>query len=273
MTSDSSDVQDPAEDIPSHPAKNDDTLGGPVEKVRFRYLKEVLSLFGVIFLVVVFRSVVLEPFKIPSGSMIPSLRIGDFILVNKFTYGLKVPFSDLSLGVVNLDPVYLMKLNKVKRGDVIVFKYPVEPNIYYIKRVIGLPGETVEIKEKKVLINGKPLDIEELPRSKFMPSMDEKFKDTNFKFYRVKLKDRSFIYQVDQDNYFQTDLEKKTIPADSYFVMGDNRDFSYDSRYWGFVPHKNVKGKAFLVWLSMHFPDNPNEEIVFRTDRIGKLIN
>lgn len=267
MSSDSPEVQDPRENLSS-----EELEATTKKRVKFKYLNELLSLFGVIFLVIVFRSVAFEPFKIPSGSMIPSLRIGDFILVNKFTYGLKVPFSDLSLGVVNLDPIYLMKLNEVQRGDVIVFKYPVEPNIYYIKRVIGLPGETVEIKDKKVFINDEPLPIKELPRSKFMDSMDEKFKDTNFKFYEVQLKDKTFIYQVDEDNYFQMNLEKRKIPEDSYFVMGDNRDFSYDSRYWGVVPHKNVKGKAFLVWLSMYFPDNANEDIVFRTDRIGKLI-
>ncbi|MEC7274912.1 MAG: signal peptidase I [Bdellovibrionota bacterium] len=271
MSTDTPDIHDPADDEQEvEDLQNESEIAA--KPLRFRYLRELLSLFTVVLLVVVFRSVVFEPFKIPSGSMIPTLRIGDFILVNKFTYGLKVPFSDLSLGVLNLDPIYLLKLNEVKRGDVIVFKYPVEPNIYYIKRVIGLPGETIEIKNKKVFINDEPLKMKELPKEPFMKTMDEKFKDTNFTFYEVTLKDRKFVYQVDEDNYFRMNLEKKLIPKDSYFVIGDNRDFSYDSRYWGVVPHRNVKGKAFLVWLSMNFPDNPEEEIIFRSDRIGKLI-
>lgn len=266
------DFQRPEDEIEKNYSESDIDLVPVKGSKRKAFLREGLALIVIIFMVVVFRSVFFEPFKIPTGSMIPTLKIGDFILVNKFAYGFKVPFSDLTIGSFNSDPIYLFGEKEIKRGDIIVFKYPKSPSVNYIKRVIGLPGETIEIKRKQVLINGKPLDIEQVPAANYMKNMDEKFRDNNLAFYKVKLKDRTFVYQVDKDNFFKVDFEKREIPKNHYFVMGDNRDFSYDSRYWGVVPHKNIKGQAFLVWLSIETPSNPEESLSFRTERIGELI-
>lgn len=233
------------------------------------YIKEVFIILAIFFAVIVFRSVVYEPFKIPTGSMIPSLRIGDFILVNKFAYGVKVPFSDITVSSFSMDPIYLFGERPVQRGDVIVFKYPKDPNINYIKRVIGIPGDTVEIKNKFVFLNGKKLKTIKLDARKYMETMDEKFRDNNLSFYRTYVDNKSYVYQVDNDNYFVVNAEKRTVPAGKYFVMGDNRDFSYDSRFWGYVPHKYIKGKAFLIWMSLNVPEDGTKDIVFRSERIG----
>jgi len=233
------------------------------------YIKEILIILGIFFAVIIFRSVVYEPFKIPTGSMIPSLRIGDFILVNKFAYGVKVPLSDLTVSSFSMDPIYLFGENPVQRGDIIVFKYPKDPNINYIKRVVGIPGDTVEIRNKFVYLNGKKLRTIKLDARKYMKTMDEKFRDNNLSFYRTYVDNKSYVYQVDNDNYFVVNAEKRTVPKGQYFVMGDNRDFSYDSRFWGYVPHKNIKGKAFLIWMSLNIPEDGTKDIIFRSDRIG----
>ncbi|MBT7608505.1 MAG: signal peptidase I [Bacteriovoracaceae bacterium] len=235
-------------------------------------IKEFKSISLIIILVLIFRSVFFEPFRIPSGSMIPTLMIGDFILVNKFSYGFKVPFSDLSIGDTNLEPKYLFGESSPIRGDVIVFKYPKDPSINYIKRVIGLPGDTIEIRSKIVYINGEPLKVTETPGKEIMADMDDKFLDYNLKFYQSETGTYKHIIQQDQDNYYKTDFEKRTIPEGSYFVMGDNRDFSYDSRFWGFVPHKNIKGRALFVWFSMIIPFGEHE-FKIRPWRIGTSIH
>jgi signal peptidase I len=269
INSEENSFKDPADDSTSESIEPPKRIGSR-RKVFFR---EGLALVIIFFLVLTFRSVIFEPFKIPTGSMIPTLKIGDFILVNKFAYGVKLPFSDLTLGSFNLDPIYLFGKKEVKRGDIIVFKYPKDPSINYIKRVVGLPGETIEIKKKVVYINGEPLKVKAEDAKTYMAHMDEKFKDNNFEFYKVILKNGGFTYQIDRDNFFKVNYAKRKIPEGHYFVMGDNRDFSYDSRYWGVVPHKNVKGKAFLVWLSISNSNNPEVGMNIRMDRIGELIH
>ncbi len=237
-----------------------------------KIIKELKSIALIISLVLVFRSVFFEPFRIPSGSMIPTLMIGDFILVNKFSYGFKLPFSDLSIGDVNLDPIYLFGASIPKRGDVVVFKYPKDPSINYIKRMIGLPGDTVEIKNKIVYINDSPLNVKEMDGKEIMDDMDDKFKGYNLKFYAANTGEHKHVIQQDEDNYYKTDFEKRTIPEGYYFVMGDNRDFSYDSRFWGFVPHKNIKGRALFVWFSMILPFSEHA-FKIRPWRIGTPID
>jgi signal peptidase I len=234
--------------------------------------KEFKSITLIIFLVLIFRSVFFEPFRIPSGSMIPTLMIGDFILVSKFSYGFKLPFSDLSIGDMNLNPKYLFGESQPIRGDVIVFKYPKDPSINYIKRVMGLPGDIIEIKNKIVYINGAPIKVEAIDGKEIMEDMDEKFKGYNLKFFESNTGTYKHIIQQDQDNYYKTDFEKRTIPKGYYFVMGDNRDFSYDSRFWGFVPHKNIKGRALFVWFSMIIPFSEHD-FKFRPWRIGTSIH
>lgn len=239
---------------------------------RKKFLKEVIGLVLIGILVAIFRSVAFEPFKIPTGSMIPSLKIGDFIIVNKFAYGLKLPFSDVTFGGMNLSPIYLFGEKTIQRGDVVVFKYPKDPTINYIKRVIGLPGETIEIRNKIVYINDKELVREQVDGQEFMMDMDHKFKDNNLSFYKVSLENKVFYYQVDKDNFFKVNYKKRTIPPNHYFVMGDNRDFSYDSRYWGVVPHEYIKGKATHIWMSISTPDNGSGDVQIRSERIGLKI-
>ncbi len=235
-----------------------------------KIVKEIKSISLILILVFSFRSIFFEPFRIPSGSMIPTLMIGDFILVNKFSYGFKVPFSDMFS-----DPIYLFGKSNPIKGDVVVFKYPDDTSINYIKRVVGVPGDTIEIKEKIVYINDQAVPSEEITEAAsgktILADMDEKFKDYNIKLMKVKTGTQEHIIQQDNDNYVRVDYEKRTIPEGKFFVMGDNRDFSYDSRFWGLVPHEFVKGKAILVWFSLIFPFS-DDGFKFRPWRIGNLI-
>ncbi|MDO5624696.1 MAG: signal peptidase I [Pseudomonadota bacterium] len=219
------------------------------------WLDWTAGLFPVILIVFLLRSFVFEPFKIPSGSMIPTLLIGDMILVNKFTYGLKLP-------VVN---TRLTQGKPVERGDVVVFRYPPRPSIDYIKRVVGVPGDEVAYINKRLVINGQPVPV--TPASDFFDeSVMEYFKqfseqlssqDEGVKNHRIIVDDRrpGFIAGADpfvyRDNC-QYSVEGVTckVPEGHYFMMGDNRDNSLDSRYWGFVPDANIIGKAFFVWMN-----------------------
>lgn len=237
-----------------------------------KMIKEAKSFTFIIFSVLLFRSVFFEPFKIPSGSMIPTLLIGDFILVNKFSYGFKVPFTDWFS-----DPTYITTAQNPARGDVVVFKYPQDPTLNYIKRVVGLPGDTIEVIEKVVYVNGVPLKMTETEAKAIREDMDEKYKRYNFKFFETRTGEHNHVTQVDQDNIFNSNFYKVTVPKDNFFVMGDNRDFSADSRSWGFVPHGNIKGRAILIWFSLSFPwpwgGDEQESLAFRPWRIGKMID
>ncbi|MBC7539841.1 MAG: signal peptidase I [Bacteriovorax sp.] len=239
---------------------------------RQKLISEVKSIILIIIAVLTFRSVFFEPFRIPSGSMIPTLMIGDFILVNKFAYGLKVPFTDFVLGETSFNPIYVAGKSDPKRGDVVVFKYPKDLSVNYIKRVIGLPGDTLEIRNKVVYINDKAIEPHEIDGKATMADMDDKFKGYNLKFYKVKTGEHEHVIQQDNDNYFKVDFDKITIPAGKFFMMGDNRDFSYDSRYWGFINHEQIKGRAMFVWFSFIFPFGENP-MKFRPGRIGTPIN
>lgn len=243
----------------------------PVLDKKQKLIKETKSIILIIIAVMTFRSVLFEPFRIPSGSMIPTLMIGDFILVNKFSYGFKVPFTDMVLGQKNFDPIYLFGESTPKRGDVVVFKYPKELSVNYIKRVVGLPGDTIEIRNKVVYINDKAIEPVEFDGKEVMADMDEKFKGYNLKFYKTKTGEAQHVIQQDADNYYKVDFDKISIPEGQYFVMGDNRDFSYDSRYWNFVDFKLIKGKAMFVWFSFIFPFGENP-MKFRPWRIGTPI-
>jgi signal peptidase I len=214
------------------------------------WLDWTAGLFPVIIAVFVLRSFFFEPFKIPSGSMIPTLRIGDLILVNKFHYGVRLP-------VINTK---ITEGTAPKRGDVMVFRYPPKPSLDYIKRVVGVPGDEVAYLNKRLTINGKVIDTKALP---------EFFDDDvmrYFKQYQEVLGDKThgilnddsrpaFIPGVD-DFAFKENCSYSVegvvckVPEGHYFMMGDNRDNSLDSRYWGFVPDKNIVGKAFFVWMN-----------------------
>jgi signal peptidase I len=247
-----------------------DTINKPGISKKAKVVKEIRSIFLIITAVLAFRSVFFEPFKIPSGSMIPTLLIGDFILVNKFSYGFKVPFSDWYT-----DPIYITGPSYPERGDVVVFKFPRDPNVNYIKRVIGLPGDTVEVIDKVIYVNDKEINRKEIDGAKIMEDMDDKYRLMKFKFYENSTGDHKHISQLDPDNIYQSDYYKVTVPKGHYFVMGDNRDYSSDSRSWGFVPFEYIKGEAVMIWFSMSVPfpfESDDTTFKFRPWRIGKLI-
>jgi signal peptidase I len=210
------------------------------------------SFFPVILVVFCLRSFLVEPFKIPSGSMIPTLLVGDFILVNKYTYGIRLP-------VIN---VKILDIKEPQRGEVMVFRYPENPSMDYIKRIIGVPGDSITYRDKRLFINNVPV--------KTVPDGEYTYVESGLNYvYSRRFSEsvggheyKTLINPEVPDillagvhpfplrencSYDDSGLTCK-VPAGNYFTMGDNRDSSSDSRYWGFVPEKNIVGKAFMIW-------------------------
>ncbi|MEW7851348.1 signal peptidase I [Massilia aurea] len=213
------------------------------------------SFFPVIAMVFILRSFLWEPFKIPSSSMVPTLLVGDFILVNKYTYGIRLPIINKKI----------IQINDPQRGDVMVFKYPKDMNQDYIKRVVGVPGDTISYEDKRLTVNGKA--VEYTPLDDYLddqhPVYHKQFEEKlpspgGFTQHRI-------LNTADRPNFdfgsvepfplreacdYSADKFTCVVPAGQYFMMGDNRDNSADSRYWGFVPDRNIVGKAFVVWMN-----------------------
>jgi signal peptidase I len=250
----------------------DDSANTPSPKSRKKWIIENVTSLGLALLIVfMIRSSVVEAFKIPSGSMIPTLLIGDHIFVNKFAYGFKIPFSDL----VTSRPIYLIDRNGPKRGDIVVFKYPKDESFYYIKRVVGVPGDTIEMRNKTLYVNGNQISRKPLSgevADKIFQSLDDpKYSANHLDLFTEQLDQGEHLMMVDKNNFMGESYSPITVPADSFFVMGDNRDFSNDSRFWGFVPMQNIKGRAFVIWLSIWI-NFSESQFSFRPDRIGTML-
>jgi signal peptidase I len=224
----------------------------PAERTQPWWVEYSISFFPVILIVFLLRSFVVEPFKIPSGSMIPTLLVGDYILVNKFDYGIRLP-------VLHAEVIHI---GEPKRGDVIVFRYPDDPSLDYIKRVIGLPGDRVEYRDKRLTIDGRLV-----PEHRIADYLSK----STMQYYRRYVEDLGGVkheilidkdapayvpqpraFPFEKDCHYNTSGVTCTVPPGHYFVMGDNRDNSSDSRFWGFVPEANIVGKAFFIWLNLN---------------------
>lgn len=245
------------------------TTAAPNDRKKW-IIENVKSFSVAIIVVLIIRSSIVEAFKIPSGSMLPTLMVGDHIFVNKFAYGLKIPFSDFFTD----HPIYVYKRDIPQRGDVVVFKYPKDESFYYIKRVIARPGDRLRIKDKILFVNDKQVERVSIKRPDLLDALDKRDYDTTaLDLYEEKypLGDKQHFVMIDKYSYVMDNMAEITVPPDHLFVMGDNRDYSNDSRFWGFVPMKNVKGRALVVWLSMWL-DFGEGKYYFRPTRMGTVI-
>jgi signal peptidase I len=190
-------------------------------------------------MVFLIRTTVVEAFRIPTGSMENTLLVGDFLLVNKFIYGIRtpdwvgVPFTDIGF---RIQSHRFSSIEEPKQGDILVFRYPLDPKLNYIKRCIALPGQTVEVKQKHVFVDGKEFKLP--PEGKF----------TSGAVLPAHFRERGILYMGEDWN--KDNFGPVTVPEGHYFVMGDNRDNSADSRYWGFLPRENIVGKAMVIYFS-----------------------
>lgn len=235
------------------------------KKSSFREYIEAIAVAVLIALII--RSFGIEAFKIPSSSMVPSLVIGDHIFVNKFIYGMRIP----------LTKIRFCRLSEPKRGDVVVFMYPEDESKDFIKRVVGLPGDTIKVEGTDVFVNGervpkRGLVADGVEGNGIEIDGSEKYEKIpyftgweGFDYFEEEQSDNDYIVQYEKNDYHREGLY--TVPEDHYFVMGDNRDNSSDSREWGFVPKDNLKGKAMFIWLSL---DKDRGGVRF--NRIGRWI-
>ncbi|MDE2593814.1 MAG: signal peptidase I [Burkholderiales bacterium] len=216
------------------------------------WLDWTAGLFPVICAVFLMRSFLFEPFKIPSGSMVPTLLVGDLILVNKFHYGIRLPVINKKI-IPNHEP---------QRGDVMVFRYPVNPSLDYIKRVVGVPGDEIAYLNKKLTVNGKPIestamaDFYDEDTMRYFMQYSENLSGVSHRLLIDKNRPPYIPQQYVEDFAFKENCRYSgegvvcKVPAGHYFMMGDNRDNSQDSRFWGFVPDENIVGKAFVIWMN-----------------------
>lgn len=234
------------------------------KKNTFQVVSEYIqALVGAVVLAVLIRGFVFEPFKIPSESMVPTLLVGDHIFVARYQYGLRIPFTK----------IWIKEFDDPKRGDVVVFNYPEDEDVDFIKRIVGLPGDKVAVKEGVLYVNDKEMtDQEFYPQAQNdedacvmdLTAESEKIFPDGFKKFPFFLKHKRFVQMLETFDNKRTHMIQRSInnpvdydfefsvPSRSFFVMGDNRDQSQDSRFWGIVPRENLKGKAIYIWLSLN---------------------
>ncbi len=205
-----------------------------------------------------FRTTIASPRHIPTGSMIPTIKIGEFIFVNMMKYDFHIPFTRKSLSE-RKDP---------ERGEIVVFEYPKDPDKDYIKRVVGVPGDVIEIKDKRVIVNGQPLPLEPVTDRAILEDLTPKYDPSQISLYQETQGAHTYyvMHMNDREGF---DLPPVTVPADSFFVMGDNRDDSQDSRYWGFVEREKFLGTGSFIWFSF----NKDHAPFLRFSRFFTMLN
>lgn len=208
------------------------------------------SFFPVFLIVLLLRSFLVEPFRIPSGSMMPTLLVGDFILVNKYEYGIRLPVLNMKV----------LENERPQRGEIIVFRYPEDPSVPFIKRVVGVPGDHVTYRDKTLYINGEPMPQEQ--SGTFADSSASAGPALQQVEDLGRLRHRILV-----DPYRLGPEADTVVPEGHYFVLGDNRDNSRDSRYWGFVPDANLIGRAFFIWMNWSFKNGG-----IKWKRIGTIL-
>jgi len=215
-----------------------DQISPPTPPVLVDYAR---SFFPVFLIVLILRSFIVEPFRIPSGSMIPTLLVGDFILVNKFNYGIRLPLINKKV----------IELGAPKRGEVVVFRYPLDPSTPYIKRVIGIAGDKIDYRDKRLYINDEEIEHDKIGTYVGLKSSAQ---HTGSKLAEEDLFGQA--HQILLSPRRSTQSFSGVVPEGQYFVLGDNRDNSRDSRYWGYVPDANLVGRAFMIWMNWdHGPE------------------
>ncbi|MEO8297018.1 MAG: signal peptidase I [Burkholderiales bacterium] len=234
-----------------------DKVDSHVEEARHKLLAQpwwldwTAGLFPVILAVFLLRSFLFEPFKIPSGSMIPTLEVGDLILVNKYHYGVRLPVINKKI-IANNDP---------QRGDVMVFRYPVDPSVDFIKRVVGVPGDEIAYLNQRLYVNGQPAELKPLDdyyeedRRSYAKQFSEKLGTIAHRILvdprlPSSYGNRARVFPHAENCRYSAEGVTCKVPPGHYFMMGDNRDNSEDSRFWGFVPDENIVGRAFVVWMN-----------------------
>lgn len=223
---------------PQRTSSNDDASREPV------VVEYARAFFPVILVVFILRAFIVEPFRIPSGSMMPGLLAGDFILVSKYSFGVRFPGINLKM----------IDSGSPKRGDVMVFRYPDDPSVNYIKRTIGLPGDHIIYRDKRLIINGVEMS-QKLVAPYLMRESGQRL--TEMQFWTENLGGVTHdILKFGNDRDLTLEFR---VPEGHYFVMGDNRDRSNDSRYWGYVPEDHLIGKAFLIWFNLDTGDSEKQ--------------
>ena len=213
--------------------------------------RQAKSFLPILLIVLFLRSFLAEPFRIPSGSMLPTLLIGDYVLVNKYEYGIKLPITKTQV----------IEISKPQRGDVVVFRYPANEKINFIKRVIGIPGDKIKYIGKKVYVN----DVEYIKNKQATHQYIDDFGREELDIFIENQDNKK--YHILNDNMSPANDDEFEVPEKHYFVMGDNRDHSSDSRYWGFVPEENLVGEAFLIWMNFN-----SKNFSLKYNRIGNTI-